>query len=366
MASGIHLAIDAVGMRRFSGGPVVLLDLLDALAERDDVLGIIVFASPKHRRDFSLPATRKIRAVECNNADRSRLGLLHWVTQGLDRACVAERVDGLVSLNALGQTSIPALVLFQQQLMFAPEAVRLMPLKFRARLTLLRHLARRACQNARLVVAQAPHVAACLEQGFDLDPSRVCVVPPDIRWPKASVAGGSLKLAPSTLAYVGSDDPYKSLETLLFAFRSLKTTLPDLELSVTLEPENHSSRFAGVRCLGTLPREDVRTLLVHAKALIMPSLAETVGLPLLEAMDVGCPVVAADLPYARDVCGPAAAYFAPRDPESLSSACRMVLERSDFRRRLIASGLEKTRELRAAEPYARLARLIAQSFGAGD
>lgn len=350
-------------MRRFSGGPVVLLDLLNELASREDVSRISVFATPASKRDFSLPSTDKIRTLDCARADRSRAGLLYWVTRGLDRACIAHRVDGLVSLNALGLTRVPTIVLFQQQLMFAPEAVRLMPLLFRLRLGLLRQLAQRACRRAICVVAQAPHVATSLRQNFALDAARICVVPPDVRWPEGPTAESSFEFASGTLAYVGTDDPYKSLDTLLFAFRSLKSSLPELELSVTLKPRRRAFQFAGVRCLGTLPREGVRALLSQASALVMPSLAETVGLPLLEAMDVGCPIVAVDLPYARDVCGAAATYFTPRDSESLASACRKVLASADLRRQLTVSGSAKVRELRAAQPYSRLARLVVQSFG---
>ena len=54
--------------------------------------------------------------------------------------------------------------------------------------------------------------------------------------------------------------------------------------------------------------------------MIFPSLCETLGLPLQEAMSAGLPVLAADLPYAREVCGDYASYFNPRDVDSIEKA----------------------------------------------
>lgn len=357
--AGVHVAVDAVGMRHFSGGPLVLLDLLDALQACEDVRFGTVFASPT--RDFQLPTLTKIRVVECSQADGSRADLLRWVTRDLNRACIQRGADGLISLNALALTQIPTIVLFQQQLMFSAEAVRLMPARFRMRLALLRVLARRACRRASWVIAQAPHVAESLRNNFDLDTSRIRVLRPAVRWARTEPT--TLELPPNLLTYIGSDEPYKSLETLLLALPSLRSSRPSLELAVTLTSGSRASGVPGVRCLGLLPRQHVHFLLSRASALVMPSLAETVGMPLLEAMDVGCPIVAADLPYARDVCGDAALYFIPRDPASCSSVCRKVLDDPDLRRKLVAAGFERARVFRAEEPYSRLAQLAADTFG---
>ena len=59
--------------------------------------------------------------------------------------------------------------------------------------------------------------------------------------------------------------------------------------------------------------------------MVFPSLAESFGLPLVEAMAAGCPVAAADRPYAREVAGPAAVYFDPLDPRALAECVIGVL-----------------------------------------
>lgn len=360
MPEAVHVAIDAVGMRRFSGGPVVLLDLIDALAADEGVRRVTVFVSPPSRRDFSIPEHDKVASVACEAYDASRPALLRWVTRELGRAAERHGADGVVSLNALGLARLPTVVLFQQQLMFAPEAVRRMPFAFRARLRALRLLSKHACRRAALVVAQAPHVARSLREQFGVPATRIHVCLPDVRWTDGSAPEPAERRS-NRLVYVGTDNPYKSLDTLLTAFSALRRELPSLELAVTLPPSARLNR-AGVRALGTLPRPTVRRLLGEATALVMPSLAETIGLPLVEALDAGCPVVAADLAYARDVCGDAAVYFDAADAMSCARACRAVLTDDALRARLREAGARRIATLRAARPYPELAQRIRQTL----
>jgi glycosyltransferase involved in cell wall biosynthesis len=355
------VAVDAVGMRRASGGAVVLLELLQALLAYPRVEQVVVFASGA-RRQFPFPAHPRLRLLERDDVDSSRLGLLSWVTRGLDHACVRAGADGLVSLNALGSSRLPTVVLFQQQLMFAGEASRLMPATFRARLWALRRIAERVCRTASLVIAQAPHVAVSLTQQFGVSPARIRVVMPEVHWPALGLPTAEPRLAPATLLYVGTDRPYKSLETALGALALLRQQRPELQLAVTLPSNRAREQVAGLRCLGSLPRHEVRALLGQAAALLMPSLAETLGLPLLEALEVGCPIVAADLPYAHDVCAKAARYFTPRDAASCAAACDALLSQPQLAANLAEAGRERMRSLREGQPSRVLAEAICQAI----
>lgn len=76
----------------------------------------------------------------------------------------------------------------------------------------------------------------------------------------------------------------------------------------------------------------------HAIVLIAPSLAEGFGLPVLEAMQYGAPVVASDIPAQREVAGDAALWFDPERPESLEVALTQVIGDEALRERLRAAG----------------------------
>ncbi len=99
--------------------------------------------------------------------------------------------------------------------------------------------------------------------------------------------------------------------------------------------------------LGFVPDEELNVLYRHALWFIFPSLYEGFGLPPLEAMANGCPVLAAQAASIPEVCGDAALYFDPRDPSALAARLREVTQRPD------AAALRATLKQRAA---ARLAR----------
>jgi glycosyltransferase involved in cell wall biosynthesis len=90
-------------------------------------------------------------------------------------------------------------------------------------------------------------------------------------------------------------------------------------------------------------------------------LSEGFGLPLLEAMSVGTPVVASDIPVMREVAGPAALYATGGDPDAWTSALELIIEDAGLRTRLSTDG--RTRAAQATwdrttvatvEAYARL------------
>ena len=89
----------------------------------------------------------------------------------------------------------------------------------------------------------------------------------------------------------------------------------------------HAARSPdGVEALGNVSLDELVSLYRRAAALVFPSLYEGFGLPPLEAMACGCPVacsVAASLP---EVCGDAARYFSPDDPEEIAAAVADVLD----------------------------------------
>lgn len=72
---------------------------------------------------------------------------------------------------------------------------------------------------------------------------------------------------------------------------------------------------------------------------------------MLEAMSAGAAVLAADRPYAHDVCGTAAFYFDPLSPDHFAATAQMVLEDVALRRRLVERGIARATELRARQPY---------------
>ncbi len=121
--------------------------------------------------------------------------------------------------------------------------------------------------------------------------------------------------------YVGDQEPRKDLPTLLAAYRRYRELVSDpLELVLA---GSAFVRQPGVRSVSRPDPVQLRDLYRQAAALVHPSLYEGFGLTPLEAMGLGTPVLAARVPGVLEVCGDAARYAGPGDPESFASA--MVL-----------------------------------------
>jgi glycosyltransferase involved in cell wall biosynthesis len=99
-----------------------------------------------------------------------------------------------------------------------------------------------------------------------------------------------------------------------------------------------------VHFLGFVAEAHLPALYARARALVFPSLAEGFGLPLLNAMAVGCPVLCSDRPPMSDVVAEAALRFDPEDPDDLARALERVLDEPDLVERLITLGRERARE----------------------
>ncbi|GAB4072712.1 glycosyltransferase family 1 protein [Ancylobacter sonchi] len=152
-----------------------------------------------------------------------------------------------------------------------------------------------------------------------------------------SVAG------PDTVVLVGSPAPHKNMSLLLGI--ADKLAAESLRLAIVGQVDPHVLHHDGVAVsagnvhwLGRLPDEALTALLQDSLCLAFPSFTEGFGLPLLEAMTIGCAVVTSDRASMPEVCGHAALYASPTDPEAWLDRLRRLKREPGLRARLIAAG----------------------------
>jgi glycosyltransferase involved in cell wall biosynthesis len=143
---------------------------------------------------------------------------------------------------------------------------------------------------------------------------------------------------------VAARRPHKNLERLVEAMAEVPgatLVLPGFPTAFDGELERAAER-AGVRhriaLCGWVDDRDLEGLYILADCLVLPSLIEGFGLPVLEAMVRGLPVVASGIPVLREVGGDAAVYVDPLSTASLSSGIRSVLHDADLRQVLVQRG----------------------------
>lgn len=162
--------------------------------------------------------------------------------------------------------------------------------------------------------------------------------------PGESVGG----LAPGKfLLFVGSVNRRKNVETLLRAYRRYRSQVPDPVPLVLAGPERDVFAKAGydlpdgVRTLGYVSDAELGWLYRNAAAFVFPSLYEGFGLPILEAMCAGTPVVTSDRGAMAEVAGDAAELVDPLDAEELAAGVERVLRNESYRDRLVVLGHER-------------------------
>ncbi len=155
------------------------------------------------------------------------------------------------------------------------------------------------------------------------------------------------------LLYVGNVKPHKNLGRLVQAFARLTDEI-EHDLLIAGRREGFITGDAAVeraaaalgdrvRFTGELGDAELRRHLAHAEALVFPSLYEGFGLPPLEAMAAGCPVLAARAASIPEACGGAALYFDPMDVGEIAKSIRSIIARPELREQLRARGTEHAR-----------------------
>ncbi len=159
------------------------------------------------------------------------------------------------------------------------------------------------------------------------------------------------------ILYVGSERPRKNLSRLFEAFSRLKAEFPELKLvkaGVAGRSEKYrADTMNSLASLGII--QDVIFVehvsepdLVHyyssASLLAYPSLYEGFGLPPLEAMACGCPVVTSNTSSLPEVVGEAGVMVDPYDTDSMAEAMRQVLTDNELRGNMVSKGLEQAKK----------------------
>ena len=183
-------------------------------------------------------------------------------------------------------------------------------------------------RRAKAVITDDESTAADLQRLLGVDPARVRIVPLGVDSPPAPEPARAG--APPYFLYVGNHRGHKDLGTLVRAWAALPETL-DVDLLLTGR-DDVGTAFAGLgRARGKLVftgdvgAAELAALYRGARAYVHPALREGFGLPLLEAMRVGTPVLAAQTALPRVLAAHAVA-FAPGDAGGLSELMRRALD----------------------------------------
>ena len=161
---------------------------------------------------------------------------------------------------------------------------------------------------------------------------------------------------------VSSLDPRKNFSRLVEAFKGIEgcklyivgnaNRVFGQQGSSGLESEN-------VKVLGRVSDEELNRLYNQASCFIFPSIYEGFGIPPLEAMQCGCPVIVSDIPVVHEVCGDAAVYFNPFDVDDIRQTIKgFMADIATKRPSMVKKGFENTEKYSWVNSAKRLIELM--------
>jgi glycosyltransferase involved in cell wall biosynthesis len=211
---------------------------------------------------------------------------------------------------------------------------------------------RRVLATADRIIAGSADTANDLDRLLGVDGARVRVVPHGVDNAFFGAPAGPPRVEGPYVLFVGTPEPRKNLPRLVEAMGQLRAH-GRAERLVVVGSAGWGGEQVGreehVLVLGRVNDAVLRALYAHASCLALPSLHEGFGLPALEAMAAGCPVVAARAGALPEVCGNAAVLVDPLSVQSIASGIEVAIDDGEsLRRRGRARASEHGWELAAA------------------
>jgi glycosyltransferase involved in cell wall biosynthesis len=244
-----------------------------------------------------------------------------------------------------------------------------------------RFLVPRYASRAAAILAVSEITRRHVMQYLDVPPDRVVTVYSGVddvfRQPIAATRLDEIRekyaLPERFLLYAGAIYPPKNFTRLVRAYagvgpeRGIPLVVAGGENRFLSEHELHEPEALGiaewVRWPGWAEQQDLAGMYQLADALLLPSLFESCGLPVLEAMAAGCPVVTADRYGTKELAEDAAVLVDPESVDAIAVGIRRVLDDSALRARLIAAGRERSGAFQWSRCAAETLRVLERAEG---
>lgn len=229
--------------------------------------------------------------------------------------------------------------------------------------TQLRLTVRRSARKAAHILALSEHARADIVSTYRISPDLVTAIPlaaaerfrPIDDERELQRVRDTYGIAGDYILSVGSIQPRKNLSRLVLAYARLRQTKPNSELPKlviagrrawlyreTLRTIRDSGVSESVILTGYVPDADLPALYSGASCFVYPSYFEGFGLPPLEAMKCGAPVIAGNRTSLSEVMGDAGLLVDPLDTDAIAAGIARLLDNPDFRHELSVKGLERS------------------------
>lgn len=203
-------------------------------------------------------------------------------------------------------------------------------------------------QKSQAIIVPTKYVAEKLASFYPFTKDRITVTYEASEPPVSEPATPLKGLKKPFIFHLGSPFPHKNVSRLIEAFEILQKDNPDLQLVLAGKKEFYfneleewarkRSSYKSIHFTGFIEDSELKWLYENTEAYVLPSLSEGFGLPGLEAMSHGCPLVSSNATCLPEVYGDAATYFDPLDIEDMANAVQRVISDKKLCKSLVKAG----------------------------
>jgi len=220
-----------------------------------------------------------------------------------------------------------------------------------------------AVRRAKLIFADSKYVKEILTKQYQIKPEKIIVTylgveerfkTRKLENSKTQRAFKKYGVKKPYLLYVGSVYPHKNIERLIEAIKEARKTITNLSLVIVCARNVFEQRLKSkiktmnaqsyIKLTGFVSDKDLTTLYRQSEAFVFPSLSEGFGLPGLEAMACGCPVVSSNTTCLPEIYGNAVLYFNPLKTTDIAQKIVKIVENTELRKNLIKKGHQQVKK----------------------
>jgi glycosyltransferase involved in cell wall biosynthesis len=353
----LKVLIHAVAMYKQGGGSRHLQGFINALSGLDSEIEYVLYLDHRFPSESSYPNIQIRRLIA-----RSQVHRLWWDQIILPRIVKREGIDLVLAIFVFGSIAPPCsqIVFERNSLFFCREFLKKTPFwsSFRFKVWLRRRLSYLTMRASRIILVPSIAMMEMIQSFYPGIPGGRFVVIPhafelrhfvttqplhnDLRAKIDSVSSNIPKLL-----YVSHLEPHKGFDILFSAAKWLVQKKVDFCLFTTMDPRDAKVELNRLKTfirssglsdrvinLGRVSEDQVHHLYCAADIFVFPSLCESFGFPMKEALAMGLPIVAADTAINREICGQSAVYYPPHNYVAMAEAIQTLIESPEKRTRL--------------------------------
>ncbi|MFB3897365.1 MAG: glycosyltransferase family 4 protein [bacterium] len=357
------------------GTETYLRGLIDGLSKIDNHNEYILFTNRENHDSIKVTASN-FSKVQCKFYARNRLYRVFWEQTLFPRLIKKKQIDILHSPGYVSPIKVECktvVTIPDMQYWYYPQNFP------KLRLWYWQYFIPRSAQKADAIITLSDNSKTDIVELLLIPEKKLTVTCPASKYHKSDLYPEikvtqilrKYNIHSSFILSVGSLLPHKNLDQLIMGYAQLANIIKEQLIIVGLKRQSYAILQEKIKqtniesnrvmFLGYIPDEDLIALYQKARVFVLPSLFEGFGIPVLEAMMFGCPVVASNRTSIPEVLGDAGLLFDPENLQDMVDSIWKMLSNTEFRDKSIQKGYDRIR-LFSWEQMARKTLIVYQDL----